>query len=156
MLCAVETPLYIYKLWGTDAEKFATSSGHNHFTSFHLLLFYLFAFLFCLYRLSSFFLMSLSFLSLYSFAFKTKKIWMQNIIIKLTRFKFKKKITFYFYFSSDQVSMFNKMLLFFYILLPLPFPARTPGLNFCFYGAQRQGCTTFARETMNFFITLIL
>jgi len=64
---------------------------------------------------------------------------MQNIIIKLTRFKFKKKITFYFYFSSDQVSMFNKMLLFFYILLPLPFPARTPGLNFCFYGAQRQG-----------------
>ena len=73
---------------------------------------------------------------------------MQNIIIKLTRFKFKKKITFYFYFSSDQVSMFNKMLLFFYILLPLPFPARTPGLNFCFYGAQRQGCTTFARKTL--------
>ena len=36
------------------------------------------------------------------------------------------------------------------------FPARTPGQNFCFYGAQRRGCTTFARETIYFFITSIL
>ena len=82
---------------------------------------------------------------------------MQNIIIKFTRFIFKKnKITFYFNFSPDQVSVFNKTFLFFLILSLLPFPARTPGLNFCFYGAQRQGCTTFARETTYFFITSIL
>ena len=68
MLCAVETPLYIYKLWGTDAEKFATSSGHNHFTSFRLSLFCLFVFcFFCLFLFA--FLSFNSFFALFSFFF---------------------------------------------------------------------------------------
>ena len=41
-----------------------------------------------------------------------------------------------FHFCSDQVSVFNKKI-FFLILLPLLFPPRTAGLNFCCYDAQR-------------------
>ena len=143
MLCAVETPLYIYKLWAMDGEKFATSFGLNHFSSFRLSLF---SFVFLSFNSFSFlplssFVFSFSlfiFFVFYSFLFKIKKRWKQNIIIKFTRFIFKKnKITFYFNFSPDQVSVFNKIFLFFLILSLLPFPARTPGLNFCFYGAQR-------------------
>ena len=76
MLCVVATPLYIYKLWAMDGEKFSTSFGHYHFTSFlffaflPLSFYLLILFLFCLYLLSSFLFLSLSFLSFILFFLK--------------------------------------------------------------------------------------
>ena len=113
------------------------------FLSFRLLLFCLFLFAFLSFN---------SFFALFSFLFLIfclyhKKRWKQKSIISFIRNKFKKTNHILFHFCSDQVSVFIKKFIFL-ILLPLPFPPRTAGLNFCCYDAQRQGCTTFARKTL--------
>ena len=143
MLCVVATPLYIYKLWAMDGEKFSTSFGHYHFTSFlffaflPLSFYLLILFLFCLYLLSSFLFLSLSFLSFYSFVFIIKRDESKKALSVLFATNIKKNKSQFISFLF-RLSFGVKRTICFLILLSLPFPPRTAGLNSCCYDAQRQ------------------
>ena len=101
-----------------DGEKFATSFGHNHFTSFlffaflPLSFYLLILFLFCLYLLSSFLFLSLSFLSFYSFVFIIKRDESKKVLSVLFAINFKKLNHILFRLCSDQVSVLNEQFVF--------------------------------------------
>ena len=108
------------------------------FRFFPLSFYLLILFLFCLYLLSSFLFLSLSFLSFYSFVFIIKRDESKKALSVLFATNIKKNKSQFISFLF-RPSFGVKRTICFLILLPLPFPPRTAGLNSCCYDAQRQG-----------------
>jgi len=124
-----------------DGEKFSTSFGHYHFTSFLFFAFLPLSF----YLLILFLFLSLSFLSFYSFVFIIKRDESKKALSVLFATNIKKNKSQFISFLF-RPSFGVKRTICFLILLPLPFPPRTAGLNSCCYDAQRLAYLTLRRS----------